>query len=270
MSKCVQVLLIVVVLVFPVQVSAGNPVSRLVQKFFGKRPDPNDAVGVVEIAMPAVGNGFQQVGNAAWGPAQATGPPNTAQGDISTAWASLTQDGQEEWLELTYEKEVVPTQVVIHENYNPGAVSQIALVIDGEEKLVWEGQDPTAIGAGSGVSKIELNTNLKTNKIRIYLDSMQVAGWNEIDAVGIVGKETKLQWAADAVASSTYADIGVAGVANVLQVAPVEANNNTRALLRQREKQMAVLLKRLRDKEQQLKQAKAEIEELANRLKEKK
>ncbi|HEX5243530.1 MAG TPA: hypothetical protein VFW23_09750, partial [Tepidisphaeraceae bacterium] len=43
-------------------------------------------------------------GPRAWGPEQATGKPDTwpRSGDIQTAWASKTPDGQPEWLELGY------------------------------------------------------------------------------------------------------------------------------------------------------------------------
>jgi hypothetical protein len=42
--------------------------------------------------------------------------------------------------------------------------------------------------------------------IKLYLDSVKVAGWNEIDAVGLVDEEGKTHWATSATASSTYAD----------------------------------------------------------------
>ncbi|MFO1065310.1 MAG: hypothetical protein U0892_15700 [Pirellulales bacterium] len=55
---------------------------------------------------------------------QATGKPNTIPpGDKQTAWASMTPDGQEEWLELNYSRYAVRTYAVeIHETFNPGAV----------------------------------------------------------------------------------------------------------------------------------------------------
>src|SRR4051812_16997111 len=38
-----------------------------------------------------------------WGPEQVTGEPDTpAAGDQTTAWASATPDGADEWLELEY------------------------------------------------------------------------------------------------------------------------------------------------------------------------
>src|SRR5262249_21451841 len=48
----------------------------------------------------------------AWGPEQATGEPDTAgPGDVQTAWASQTPDGQDEWLMLEYGEPVVPSVV---------------------------------------------------------------------------------------------------------------------------------------------------------------
>jgi hypothetical protein len=46
----------------------------------------------------------------------------------------------------------------------------------------------------------------KTNKVKLYLKSTEVPGWNEIDAVGLLDAAGKLQWATKAEASSSYAD----------------------------------------------------------------
>jgi len=46
----------------------------------------------------------------------------------------------------------------------------------------------------------------KTKKIKLYIDSKSVPGWNEIDAVSLVDSEGNTQWAKKAVASSTYAE----------------------------------------------------------------
>ena len=44
----------------------------------------------------------------AWGPEQALGAPDTpGSGDIQTAWASATQDGQDEWLELDFDQDAL-------------------------------------------------------------------------------------------------------------------------------------------------------------------
>lgn len=142
-----------------------------------------------------------------WGPEQVTGEPDTQMaGDIVTAWASAGQDTGEEWLMLEYEDFITPTAILVHETYNPGALTRVvAYKADGEEVELWKGEDPTPANAGLGVSEVPVKANFKTNRIKIFLDSAGVAGWNEIDAVGIRDKAKKTYWAMACEASTTYA-----------------------------------------------------------------
>lgn len=144
----------------------------------------------------------------AWGPEQATGEPDTLEaGDIQSAWASKTQDDQDEWLELTYANAVSPSAILVHETYNPGALVKVtAQRQGGGDVTVWTGRDPLEPGSGRGVAVVPFRTDFKTNRIRIYLDSKGVSGWNEIDAVGLVDEFGRTQWATGAKASSTYAE----------------------------------------------------------------
>lgn len=145
-----------------------------------------------------------------WGPEQAAGEPNAVMGtDSSLAWASLTEDGQEEWLLLEYAEPITPRLIEVHENYSPGAlVKIIGYKLDGSEVQLWKGKDPTEPGSISGVSKIEVRADFKLTRIKLILDSKNVAGWNEIDAVGIHDDQKKVHWATAAEASSTYAHQG--------------------------------------------------------------
>jgi hypothetical protein len=142
-----------------------------------------------------------------WGPEQATGEPDTNMaGDIVTAWASQSPDGQDEWLMLQYEDFVQPAAVLVYETYNPGALVRVtAFKPDGEEVELWKGVDPTAPDAGMGVSEIPVKVDFKTNRVKLYIDSTNFPGWNEIDAVGLRDKGKKMHWAIAADASSTYA-----------------------------------------------------------------
>jgi hypothetical protein len=144
-----------------------------------------------------------------WGPEQATGAPDTwpNSGDLTTAWASATPDGQREWLELTYKDAVRPAAVLIYETYNPGAVDRVTgYDANGKEVELWSGADPTPAGSDKGISVITLHPDFDLTRIRIYLDSPKVAGWNEIDAVGLLDAAGVTHWADSATASSTYAD----------------------------------------------------------------
>jgi len=140
-----------------------------------------------------------------WGPEQALGAPDTPEGgDRQTAWASQTPDGAEEWLRLEYDKPVNVAQVRVRETYNPGAVCKVtAFSANGEEVLLWEGQDPTTEAPDDFV--VEVAGNVFSKSVKLYLDSPRVPGWNEIDAVELVGKDGSRQWATGATASSTYA-----------------------------------------------------------------
>jgi hypothetical protein len=143
-----------------------------------------------------------------WSPTQATGAPDTTTpGDIVTAWASSTPDGQAEWLLLEYPKSVIPKAIRVHETYNPGAVDKVTVFTDdGREVLAWQGVDPTPVGSGIGVSEIPLKAGFKTDRVKLYLDSPRVTGWNEIDAVELVDENGHGIWATAAKASSWYGD----------------------------------------------------------------
>jgi hypothetical protein len=139
-----------------------------------------------------------------WGPEQATGAPDTPEaGDYSTAWASLSQDDGPEWLDLTYEQPVEVVAALIHESFNPGAVRRVVAFVGDVETVVWEG---TAGDRQRRVSVVPFAGVPTTQRIRIELDSASVAGWNEIDAVGLIDSAGNTRWATGATASSTYAD----------------------------------------------------------------
>jgi hypothetical protein len=143
----------------------------------------------------------------AWSPQQAAGAPDTpGPGDQHTAWASQSQDAGTEWLVLDYLKPVTPREVHVYENYCPGALSRVTIFDEqGQEIEAWSGTDPTPTNAGAGISKVPVWVNTKTKRVKIYLASDKVPGWNEIDAVGLVSDTGEVQWARRVMASTTYA-----------------------------------------------------------------
>ncbi len=177
-------------------------------------PAPNavnqpQATILIEPVQPAAVPNPATVGaKRAWGPEQAVGPPDTpGAGDIQTAWASQTQDGQKEWLICEYAEAVLPTAVVVHETYNPGSLEKVSVFDEaGEEQEVWTGTDPTPRTAARGISIIPIKTKFNVQKVKLYFDSPAVPGWNEIDAIGLRSKEDNTQWAAKVIASTTYAE----------------------------------------------------------------
>ena len=147
-----------------------------------------------------------------WGPEQATGAPDSPDwpNNQGTAWCPATADGREEWLELTYGEPVEPLVLVVYECLKPGALTRVlAIDTEGNEINAWSGKDPSPpdSGNGSAISVIPLKVKkLKIVRLRLYLDSPHVEGWNEIDAAGILDVKGAIHWATGATPSSTWVD----------------------------------------------------------------
>ncbi|MCI0745991.1 MAG: hypothetical protein L0Y58_11345 [Verrucomicrobia subdivision 3 bacterium] len=141
-----------------------------------------------------------------WGPEQVVGQPNTDRnGDIPTAWASMAPDGGEEWLHVNYDRPVDISEIRIRETYNPGAISKIVAVLpNGQEAPVWEGVEPP--GEAPVDTSFRPRSNVQASSVKVYLDTRRVPGWNEIDAIELIGSDGSRQWASSATASSTYAE----------------------------------------------------------------
>lgn len=145
----------------------------------------------------------------AWGPEQATGAPNSPAflGDHPTAWASLTEDRQDEWLLLSYEKSVPVSAILVYESYNPGALRQIDQVSGERVYTLWKSRDPVQVSKdGRYVARIELKQPITLSQIRLEIKSTEIRGWNEIDAVGLEESGGMIHWAIRAESSSTYAE----------------------------------------------------------------
>lgn len=150
-----------------------------------------------------------------WGIEQVTGPPNTrTYGDQPTAWASQTQDGQPEWIEVQYAQSVKPFEIVVYETYNPGAITKVTAFDQfGNEGILWEGLDPSPPKPSIGVSTFKVKPSFATDRVRIYLASDKFPGWNEIDAIGLkYGWMGRTIWANKAQSSSIYGGGGGGGL----------------------------------------------------------
>lgn len=139
-----------------------------------------------------------------WSPGQAAGAPDTFQaGDIKTAWASQERDAGAEWLKLEYELPVELAQIRIRETHNPGAVSAItATMPNGAEVTLWQGDEPKSKAPVE--MAFDVPSGIVAQKITVHLDTSRVPGWNEIDAVELVGRDGSRQWAKSATSSSYF------------------------------------------------------------------
>jgi len=178
--------------------------------------------------------------NLNWSPQQAAGKPDSQiMGDNPRAWASLNT-GNPEWLILDYAKAVIPRRVDVYENYTPGALSKVSIFDEqGKEIVAWSGVDPSPQTSPSpapppstpppvAVSRIPISLKIPTRRIKIYIASDKVKGWNEIDAVGLIDatntKVDQVQWATHVKASSTYASVSRANP--VSQISPESLTPN--------------------------------------------
>ncbi|MCA9139519.1 MAG: hypothetical protein KDB00_22250 [Planctomycetales bacterium] len=141
-----------------------------------------------------------------WSIQQVLGQPDTPRaGDFGTAWASSLQDSGVEWLVVEFPRSVDVAKIQIEETYNPGAVNRVCSVdFTGRETEIWSGKDPTAVGSSRGSSMIVPSQTINSRRLKIYLDSANVLGWNEIDAIALHGTDGSIQWATDAWASSSF------------------------------------------------------------------
>lgn len=151
----------------------------------------NDEKGQWAIAAQASSSYASNGGkNASWSPEQMLGAPNVKNyGDNGNAWASKEQDKGMEWVKLTFEKEVNANEIRIKETYNPGAISKIELIdTKNMNHTVYESN------ANAKDKKMQYlvasfeKTPYKTKTVKITIDSKAVSGWNEIDAVQLVGE----------------------------------------------------------------------------------
>lgn len=176
----------------------------------GRKPEyvPKKRYPTLAEVQAGTRGGRRRQGKRAWGPEQATGPPDTPKAaDLQTAWASLRQDDGIEWLQLDYGRAVTIAEVRIRETYNPGAVTKVTALPDGKtEVLLWEGEDPSTEAPVDFAVPAQQEAVAKT--VKVYLNTSRRSGWNEIDAVELLGKDGSRQWAVRATASSTYAEQG--------------------------------------------------------------
>jgi len=182
---------------FPQRITALEEQVRALQAKVSPEYDPTIQTPEPEPETNTVKRG--------WGPEQALGPPDTEQNtDSMTAWTSLEPDGGPEWLMVGFDRTVELGQVRIRESYNPGAITKVTTIVNGTELVLWEGVSAPAKAVRDFV--VRSPGGLQANSVVVYLDTKRVPGWNEIDAIELVGSDGSRQWATSAQASSSYAD----------------------------------------------------------------
>ena len=151
--------------------------------------DPLGQWASAATASSAYNDAKDQVHYSPW---QSTGAPNVEHyGDTGEAWASKTADAGVEWLQIDFAKPVHATAIRIRQNNAPGAIIKVELIDDKKEKhTVFEGVDANQYAPNTitwFVQTFEKTAYLVTGA-KVTLATNAVQGWNEIDAVQLVGE----------------------------------------------------------------------------------
>ncbi len=128
-----------------------------------------------------------------WSAAQALGKQNVFPnyGDNTKAWASLKADDYREFLVLGLDTPQTAKTIEIYETFNPGAVDSVFVRrVDSDEWIkVYSKPAITDLPKEARVFTIFLSeATFLVDAIRIAINSPEVEGWNEIDAVAITGE----------------------------------------------------------------------------------
>ena len=138
-------------------------------------------------------------------PVQATDVPDTQSWnnphcvDSPLAWSPMYENGGEEWLDVVFDVELYVDRVRVYENMGAGATYNITFVnaIDSSlpglsYEVPW---DLTGPGQPCSVLSLDIDdpinggefTDIPYDAVMLDLDTYSVYGWNEIDAVELIG-----------------------------------------------------------------------------------
>ena len=167
---------------------------------------PRETDGAVLAALGASG-----AGAANWSAAKATGAPDAdAENDDPNAWAPRSPEMGRQWLQVSFPKAVQAHGVRVFEvNAHGALVEVLGKAPDGGWIPLWRGT--TAVEGGSPRVLTWSPTAVPIRTLRLVLDTDRTTGWNEIDAVELLGPGGG-QWAIRATASSTFASQRGSGI----------------------------------------------------------
>ena len=128
-----------------------------------------------------------------WSSFVVLGAPDTypSYGDLQTAWASSKANSNNEYLTIGFDTAQYVNQIDIYETFNPGAVTTVSVrnKENGSWSPVYTGEVNKNLPKASRIMKIDFpQTSFLVDAIKISISSSQVPGYNEIDAVKIIGE----------------------------------------------------------------------------------
>ena len=118
-------------------------------------------------------------------------PDVDAYGDNKSAWTPKDPDKGLEWFKVSFEKPVYATEIRIRQTCNPGTITRIELIDEnGQSHVIWEGSDNNEYPKDKiryFVASFK-KADFKSKTVKVTIESDRVKGWDEFDAVQLVGE----------------------------------------------------------------------------------
>jgi CubicO group peptidase (beta-lactamase class C family) len=174
---------------------------------------------------------------------QATGAPNGGVGETMYAWAPATADAGVEWLSLSWNRPVRARAIHVQFTQIPDVVTSVEI---GGHNNHPNTLSPRRITAQNG-APVQVYTLAETgmhNAVTLHMNTADVAGWPQIDAVALVDESGAMHWADSADAStSAFRSGGVAmhdlPTSDVLLKLAARLDENNRPLIAERVRALA-------------------------------
>ena len=127
-----------------------------------------------------------------WAPEAALGAPRVwpEHADVIGAWAPKHKNAGEEFIELGFSNASPVSQIVIFENFNPGAIVTVEHVKGQTRTRLWQAQGEPPRALPSQYLRFTLQEPRVIRRLRLTLDTRKVRGHNEVDAVGLINPPT--------------------------------------------------------------------------------
>lgn len=123
-----------------------------------------------------------------WSARQVLGPPDVYPhaGDLPNAWASRDADAPFEFIEVGFAQPQRIHALQVYETNAPGAITEVEIITaNGARKIVYSQGKVDAATESAQISTFTFKcSDEPIVAARVTLASGQVAGWNEIDAIG--------------------------------------------------------------------------------------
>ena len=137
-----------------------------------------------------------EVSNKEFSAKQIIGKPNNLveYGSSFAAWRpndELSMKG--EFIEVKFQKSIIPKSVIVYENFNPGAISEIIVYNSDKSKsnVVFKSDQYLYTGETGTIRVIPITTplNYKVEYLKLTLATNRIPGYNEIDAIALTDEE---------------------------------------------------------------------------------